>query len=648
MPLVRSNDITKLAEKFSLFSNKLEDCIRRDGTARTEDFFPTGTSSFNQITGNYRADSVGAGLNDLLLSRNPTYSAQTTNQLQLRMRTGLFSPLLTNMKSTILCAFELTNEGQRDRINKQQLYTFLFCMGFPVGLIAKIILNGNVGGVRNGVLAHKEFAKLMLVVFSNGQRLDIIKKGFLGNENVGSTWQQRFFAIASVCYKVGGINLLEKFVDCKDQAELIRSMGINVDVDRLTMGVLCYGSGENNEVYRKNTSYLFRIAFAERRGVRRTGQTLSRNATRSTTSPAVEVFTAQPTIQTPPARTQTPERITQATESQVGTELLGLVRDSKFKNTLGIEIEYWDASFRELKEQFDKVKIPLYPRFLGYHENVNYDKYKEWRIMRDGSLRDRFGNGSSSADTGAEIVAPILVGERGLMTLARVLNVCQKVGITNNNSTGVHVHFGVKGYTGANRFEHAYDLKTIRNFICNYIGFEKIIDAYMRRSRRRNQNGYTSSPVLDIWRNKRLRNNGQDYENVTLTEIQELSNRLNAMSDSEFTSWAVNTLSRGKINPHSNGLAFSIEIRQHGGTHEKDTLLGWILFLHYLFELSKRRVATKFTWKNLRDNVLPKPLWSFMENRIIDMTGQIPDVYDLQPSVRPRPYNPNEDSNNPL
>jgi hypothetical protein len=83
------------------------------------------------------------------------------------------------------------------------------------------------------------------------------------------------------------------------------------------------------------------------------------------------------------------------------------------------------------------------------------------------------------------------------------------------------------------------------------------------------------------------------------------------------------------------------------GTHEKDTILGWILFLHYLFELSKRRVATKFTWKNLRENVLPKPLWSFIENRIIDMTGQIPDVYDLQPSVSPRRI-PQNQSNNPL
>lgn len=645
MPLVRSNDISTLSDKFRLFSTKLEDCIRRD-LNRTRDYFPDNSTSFLISASMYRADAVAVGLNSALQTRNPVFASGFTNNLQARMRAGLFSPILTNMKSTILCAFELTNDGQRDRINKQQLYTFLFCMGFPVGLIAKIILNGNVGGVRNGVLAHKQFATSLLVTFNQGYRLDSLKIGFLGDENVGSSWYERFFAIASVCYKVGGINLLEKFVNCKDQKDLLESQNALAVADNLTKYLLCYGDQEKDNVYRKNTSTLFEITFSARRGVRRTGQTLSRNATRSTT-PQVEVFTAQPSIQTPPARTQTPERITQATETQVGSELLGLVRDSKFKNTLGIEIEYWDASFRELKAEFDKVKIPLYPRFLGYHESVNYDKYKEWRIMRDGSLRDRFGNGSSGADTGGEIVAPILVGERGLMTLARVLNVCQKVGITNNNSTGVHVHFGVKGYTGANRFEHAYDLKTIRNFICNYIGFEKIIDAYMRRSRRRNQNGYTSSPVLDIWRNKRLRDNARDYDDVTLAEIQELSSRLNAMSDSAFTSWANSTLSRGKINPHSNGLAFSIEIRQHGGTHEKDTLLGWILFLHYLFELSKRRVATKFTWKNLRDNVLPKPLWSFMENRIIDMTGQIPDVYDLQPTINPVLI-PQNQRNNPL
>lgn len=646
MPLVRSNDLLELSQKFGLFATKLEDCIRRDLNA-TNPYF-TNNANFNSVSLIYRADSIASGLNDLLLSRNPIFPNNAITSLQSKVTPiNAFNPLLTNMKSTILCAFELTNDGQRNRINKQQLYTFLFCMGFPIGLIAKIILNGNLGGVRNGVLAHKEFATTMLLVLNQGNRVNDLKKGFLGNENLGSLWQHRFFAIASCCYNVGGLNLFNKFIFLTDQKELLQSRNALPTPDNLTKFILCYGSGENDEIYRLHTRLLFEIAFSSRRGVRRTGQTLSRNATRSTT-PAVEVFTAQPSIQTPPARTQTPERITQATESQVGSELLGLVRDSKFKNTLGMEIEYWDASFRELKAEFDKVKIPLYPRFLGYHESVNYDKYKEWRIMRDGSLTDRFGYGSSGSETGGEIVAPILVGERGLLTLVRVLNVCQKVGITNNNSTGLHVHFGVKGYTGANRFEHAYDLKTIRNFICNYIGFEKIIDAYMRRSRRRNKNNYTRSPVTDIWRNKELRNNGQDYENVTLTEIQELSSRLNAMSDSEFTSWANNTLSRGKINPHSNGLAFSIEIRQHGGTHEKDTILGWVLFLHYLFELSKRRVATKFTWKNLRDNVLPKPLWSFIENRIIDMTGQIPDVYDLQPSVRPRPYNPNEDSNNPL
>jgi hypothetical protein len=557
------------------------------------------------------------------------------------------------MKFTILCAFELTNRGQMNRINKQQLYTFLFCLGFPVGLIAKIILNGNVGGVRNGVLAHKQFATALLIAIESGSRRDDLKKGFLGNENVGSIWEHRFFTICLLCQKVGGQNLFNKFVNCTDQKELAQSVYPQVDVTNLTKQLLCYGFAENNDVYRINTINLFQSAFAEQRGQRRTGQTLSRNATRTdvVTLERGEAIPSTPIIQTPPQRAQRPEAVTQSTESQVGSELLGLVRDSKFKNTLGMEIEYWDASFNDLKEGFRGAKIPLYPRYLGYHEQCNYDKYKEWRIMRDGSVYDRFNQQSSSSLNGGEIVAPILVGERGLINLVKVLNVCQKVGITNNNTTGVHVHFGVKGYTGANRFEHAYDLKTIRNFICNFIGFEKIIDAYMRRSRRRNHNyRYCPSPVTDIFPEKKLSSNyGEtDYKDVTLAEIQQLSAQLNAMSDSEFTRWATSKLSRGKINPHSNSLAFSIEMRNHGGTCEKDTLLGWVLFLHYLFELSKRRVSNKFTWKNLRENVLPKPLWSFIENRIIDLTGNIPDVYDLEGMpTQMRTYKENS-ANNPL
>lgn len=352
----------------------------------------------------------------------------------------------------------------------------------------------------------------------------------------------------------------------------------------------------------------------------------------TSTSSATTTAPAQTSVtQTQVTRNSTPT--TSDRNAVQGDAISTLVRDAKFKNTLGIEIEYYGASFRELKEGFRKAKVSLYPYYLGYHQSCNYDKFKDWRIMSDSSIRDRFGrSGNRDADSG-EVVSPILVGEKGLLTLVRVLNAMKLVGVTNNNSTGLHIHLGIKTSTNPNGMTY----QALRNFICNYIGFEKIIDAYVRPTRRQNiHSTYTPSPIVDIWRDKKVKERDADgYERetgeikaVTYSEIKELSDRLNAMTDSEFRNWATSTLRRGKINPHSNGLAFSFEIRQHGGTIEKDTILGWIMFMHYLCELSKKRLSKSFTWNNLEKDVLPKSLSAFWENRIVDMTGQIPDKFD--------------------
>jgi len=314
------------------------------------------------------------------------------------------------------------------------------------------------------------------------------------------------------------------------------------------------------------------------------------------------------------------------------TTMTELVKEAKFKNTLGIEIEYQEVSFKELYDELTKAKISVYPKYLGYHQSVDYDKYKQWRIMHDSSLKDRFGNSypnnvNNTRNTAnimfGEVVSPILVGERGLLQLIRVLNVMTRVGATNNQSTGLHIHLGIRDQNQP----YGITLKGLRNFIVNYIGFEKIIDGYVRESRRQNNHSkYTPSPTLDIFREKRL-SDGK-IAPVSYRELNDLSEMLNRMTDTEFKYWAKNTLSRGKINPHSNGLLFSFEIRQHGGTIERDTVIGWILFMHYLCVFSDKKISTKYTWKNLRDNILPKALASFWENRIFDMTGKTPDTFD--------------------
>jgi len=310
-----------------------------------------------------------------------------------------------------------------------------------------------------------------------------------------------------------------------------------------------------------------------------------------------------------------------------------LVKEAKFKNTLGIEIEYQEVSFGELKKALTAAKIDVWPRYLEYHQSCNYDKYKQWRIMHDGSVKDRFKNAyprniyNSSSSTESDImfgecVSPILVGERGLLQLIRVLNVMTKLGATNNLSTGIHIHLGIRDRNQP----YGITYKGLRNFMINYMGFEKIIDAYVREARRQNKHAYTPSPIADFFPDKRVVGGG--LENLTYRDLEGLSNKFNAMNDAEFISYATRKLMRGKINAGSNNLKFSFEIRQHGGTIERDTLIGWILFMNFLCVFSEKKIATKFTWKNLSENILPKQLASFWENRITDMTGTKPDDFN--------------------
>jgi hypothetical protein len=181
------------------------------------------------------------------------------------------SGVLKLMKQTFLCAFEMTNDGETYKINKQQLYTFLFIMGLPTGLIAKIILDGNVGGVRNGILAHREFIKQYWFA-------EPMAKAY---HQTGGKYTTMLHT-AMVCYSVGGVNLLEKYLKQTDLRAVIGigtslSVGITVrseDFWKYTLGFT------TKEEYLNLAGKIYAGMSAVgggQRGVRRTGQTLSRN-----------------------------------------------------------------------------------------------------------------------------------------------------------------------------------------------------------------------------------------------------------------------------------------------------------------------------------------------------------------------------------
>jgi len=602
MPLIRPTDSAQLGSAFTRFCSKLEDCIRRDGTADTEGFFPSGNSlNFNNYASSQSADSIVSGLNNRLLSRNPTgFSNAEINNLSRRVSAGLFSPVLTNMKSTILCAFELTNRGQANRINKQQLYTFLFCLGFPVGLIAKIILNGNVGGVRNGVLTHKVWATSTLVLISSRGLLNDVKKGFLGNENVGSLWEYRFFLISTLCQKVGGLNLFNKFVDCTDQKQLLSSVVPDFNARNLTTNLLCYGFTENNDVYRINTINLFQSAFAEQRGQRRTGQTLSRNAVDTTN---LSSSTALPSATNTPRNSEVRSSVSSEQSRPITTPTRSTatspVRDEPLQESIGVEFEVVrpkEVSYREFVNNIVKKfrENGLDIQAEGYNHNTrNY-----WKLVPDASISAQTGD-SLRGDSGIECVSPVLNGKKGIVDIKKAIRSLVGAGASINKSVGYHAHFGIAGLS----IEH------LRNLLYNYRGFEPIIDTIMLENRR----GAVNSSSESQWAKSLYRRFSNE------NDFWQLLEGCQSVSDIQYQVFGNDRYQKTNLMAYSR--YGTIEFRQHGGTLEEDTIIYWLYWLHFLIQVSKRKKLSFFDFKQVR-NITPIWLSTWMGNRAFDMSGR--------------------------
>jgi hypothetical protein len=602
MPLIRPTDTTQLSSAFTRFCSKLEDCIRRDGTADTEGFFPSGNSlNFNNYASSFSANSIFSDLNDRLNTEDYSgFPNGVMNNLSRRVSAGLFSPVLTNMKSTILCAFELTNRGQANRINKQQLYTFLFCLGFPVGLIAKIILNGNVGGVRNGVLTHKGFATALLIAIEGGSRRDDLKKGFLGNENVGSIWEHRFFLICTLCQKVGGQNLFNKFVNCTDQKELISSVATNFVATNLTKQLLCYGFTINDRVYRVNTINLFQRVFAEQRGQRRTGQTLSRNAVDTTNlSSSTALPSASNTSRNSEVRSSVSSEQSRPITTPTRSTATSPVRDEPLQESIGVEFEVVrpkEVSYREFVNNIVKKfrENGLDIQAEGYNHNTrNY-----WKLVPDASISAQTGD-SLRGDSGIECVSPVLNGKKGIVDIKKAIRSLVGAGASINKSVGYHAHFGIAGLS----IEH------LRNLLYNYRGFEPIIDTIMLENRR----GAVNSSSESQWAKSLYRK----YPNEN--DFWQLLERCQSVSDIQYQVFGNDRYQKTNLMAYSR--YGTIEFRQHGGTLEEDTIIYWLYWLHFLIQVSKRKKLSFFDFKQVR-NITPIWLSTWMGNRAFDMSSR--------------------------
>ena len=297
---------------------------------------------------------------------------------------------------------------------------------------------------------------------------------------------------------------------------------------------------------------------------------------------------------------------TQRTENlqQQDTAANTLVRDIPFTNSFGLEIEYFYPTVEKVILEGKKVGIKIVNE--GYtHEVKDY-----WKLVRDGSL---------SGTNNKEIVSPILRGKKGIIEMKKCLTALHNAGVLVNKTTGVHLHLGAKDLT----------LQTWKNLLFNYLGFQPIIDKMMANYRRNNRNwamqpnlkfdSNSNTPVVDRdWRS--TVEAARTFRDLQLIYLKNTNTSTNLDSETEYRSsaryYAINLFSYTK---HG-----TVEFRQHGGSIEYDTLTAWLLFMHYLIEVSKKKELTNFSFDNLM-NFTPVPLHSWIANRIFDLSDKNPN-----------------------
>jgi hypothetical protein len=213
-------------------------------------------------------------------------------------------------------------------------------------------------------------------------------------------------------------------------------------------------------------------------------------------------------------------------------------RLTAIQHTIGVEIECYNV---------DKHRFIYIAREKGIQiecESYNHNTKNHYKIVDDSSI---------IGENAIECVSPVLNGKKGLKSLQVVCEALNKADAKVNRSTGLHIHIGLTNIA----FEQ------YKNIFINYIFLEGVIDSFMAKSRRGNDNAYCKS-----------------LTNATLYYVM---NRTSFESMAEL----FNQDRYHKLNPVSFSRHNTLEFRQHQGTVDYTKITNWVNFIIKLVDWSK-------------------------------------------------------------
>lgn len=208
--------------------------------------------------------------------------------------------------------------------------------------------------------------------------------------------------------------------------------------------------------------------------------------------------------------------------------------------TFGVEIECYNVDRYALINAVRAQGVEIQSEGYNHRDNDHY-----YKIVHDGSL---------IGDNSCEVVSPILKGNDGKKSLKAVCSALVEVGAKVNKSCGLHIHLDAKNMT----------IQQWRNVIINYARLETMIDGFMPKSRRGNNNCFCRS--------------------VSLMPRLEAT-ILHCNSVDEIARYFATRYM--KINVEAYSRHKTIEFRQHGGSVEYAKIEKWLSFLQKLLAYSK-------------------------------------------------------------
>ena len=311
------------------------------------------------------------------------------------------------------------------------------------------------------------------------------------------------------------------------------------------------------------------------------------------TSRRARTSTIAPTRTTATRRTTARAAASRIDESE-------LVRNVKFTGSVGVEFEYFGAKQADLIKAFKDEGIDL--QWLQYtHEGTS-----GWKNVYDGSL---------SRPNAREVVSRVLYGNKGLVELRKGVRAMQKAGALSAREGSIHVHFGAGDWS----------IDTWKNLIYNYSNLQPLINKMLNKNRTNNR---WAKPIDGINTRIQRDQNISSVSGIICEYLRETGITCTPSNLSDYRSQA----RYYAINPFSFIKHKTCEFRQHAANFETDTVIAWVLFLHYLIEVSKRKKLSRFDWPNI-SNFLPKQLFTFWSNRVWDIDT---------PGAMQRDFNPGE------